>query len=345
MRRAGRSLVRLCCRDHPIRSPAVPLFLIASRFVSTISKRAVAALLVFAASMLVLGAVAFSLTQHISFGLALYWSVTTATTVGYGDIDPHNTAGRVIANLVMITTIPAIGAVFALWTSTAVLKQVRRLFGMDSALPSEAYTVVYGATPAVGRALEELVLAGDPVVLVCDERPADLDDSIMYITGDPADEKVIRASHPERANRALIASTDDAATLVIAVSLHSLAPSLEIYALARTRNVARALSELGVRHTLSIDELVGHTLAKSLETPQAGDLLLQMVDTTAYRLRQSEVSGDMDAKPLSAVRAAAEPGRLVLGVSRGNEVDLGLSDDPILHAGDSLIVLEPNATA
>ncbi len=213
---------------------------------------------------------------------------------------------------------------------------------MESALPTEPYTVVYGVTPAVTRALEELVHAGAPVVLVCEEKPADLDDAVMYITGDPAEDTVIRASHPERACRALIASVDDANTLVIAVALHTMAPELEIYAFARSPNVARALLELGVRHTLSIDELIGHTLAKSLETPQAGDLLLKLVGTNLYRLRQSAVPLEMTSKPLSAIRAA-QPGTLVLGISRGNEVDLGLSDDPMLSAGDSLIVLEPNA--
>ena len=322
----------------------MPLFLIASRFVNTLSRRGVAALLTFAVTMLVLGALAFSLTQHLSFGAALYWAITTATTVGYGDIDPHNTAGRVIANVVMLSTIPAVGAVFAIWTSSAIIRQVRRLFGMDRALPTQSFTVVYGADSTVGHALDELAATGDPVVLVAPEKPADLDDAIFFITGDPADEKVIRTSHPEHANRALIAADSDADTLVTAVALHTLAPELETFALTRSPHVARALRELGVKHTLSADDLVGHTLAKSLETPQAGDLLLQIVDTENYKLIESAVPDSLAAKPLSQARAA-RPGALVLGISRGDTVDLGLSDDPVLAAGDRLIVLEPEAPA
>ncbi len=213
---------------------------------------------------------------------------------------------------------------------------------MQSALPQAAYTVVYGANPTVGRALDELATSGDPVVLVAADKPADLSDSVTFLSGDPADEKVIAASHPERANRALIAAASDSDTLVIAVALHHMAPNLEILALTHSANVARALLELGVRHTLSSDDLVGHTLAKSLETPQAGDLLLQMVDTDRYRLRESPVPADLTSRPLSAARVAA-PGTLVLGISRGDRVDLGLEDDPLLQSGDSLIVLEPKA--
>jgi voltage-gated potassium channel Kch len=46
-----------------------------------------------AVMIVLLGAALFSLTEHISYGVALYWSITTATAVGYGDVTPHNTAG------------------------------------------------------------------------------------------------------------------------------------------------------------------------------------------------------------------------------------------------------------
>ncbi len=103
-------------------------------------------LLLIGAALLILlvGAVAFSLSEHVSYGVALYWAVTTATTVGYGDVTPHNTAGRVIAAIVMLTTIPLIGAVFALAAGASALARLRRILGMDTHMPSGPYTLVYG---------------------------------------------------------------------------------------------------------------------------------------------------------------------------------------------------------
>ena len=48
-----------------------------------------------------------------SFGKALWWSITTVTTVGYGDVYPVTNSGRVIAVLLMIGGISLVGVVTA----------------------------------------------------------------------------------------------------------------------------------------------------------------------------------------------------------------------------------------
>lgn len=42
---------------------------------------------------------------HLSFADSTWWALTTATTVGYGDISPGSTAGRIIAAVVMLVGI------------------------------------------------------------------------------------------------------------------------------------------------------------------------------------------------------------------------------------------------
>jgi voltage-gated potassium channel len=52
--------------------------------------------------------------SHITnFGDAVWWAITTITTVGYGDIYPVTTIGRVIAVLMMIGGISLVGSITA----------------------------------------------------------------------------------------------------------------------------------------------------------------------------------------------------------------------------------------
>ena len=48
-----------------------------------------------------------------SFGDAVWWSIVTTTTVGYGDISPVSLGGRIIAVFLMITGIGMIGTITA----------------------------------------------------------------------------------------------------------------------------------------------------------------------------------------------------------------------------------------
>ena len=73
-----------------------------------------AVILVYAASLAVLEAERFDPSAHIkNFGDAVWWSITTITTVGYGDFYPVTTRGRLVAVLLMIGGISLIGMITA----------------------------------------------------------------------------------------------------------------------------------------------------------------------------------------------------------------------------------------
>jgi voltage-gated potassium channel len=315
----------------------MPIFQVLAKLLSRFREKRIVLLVALAALIILVGAGLFAITQHDSYGLSLYWAITTATTVGYGDVLPHNTVGRMIASAVMLTTIPIVGAVFGLLAGASAVSHIRRILGMETRLPSQPYTIIYGMHPVVPHVLEELCDRDDPVVLVAPDRPPHLPHGTVFLAGDMTDDTVIARSEPERANRALIACIDEADTMVVAVTLHGMAPQLKSYALTASPRVAKALNELGVKHTLAAEELVGHTVAKSLETPEAGDLLLQLVETRGLRLEEMVVDDTLAAKPLSSVRATG--GTLVLGIAHDGKVDLGVGEDPTLSTGDRLIVL------
>jgi len=62
---------------------------------------------------LFIGAVGIHFAEGISFGNALWWSFVTISTVGYGDISPQTTIGRIIAGIVMLTGIGFLGMLTA----------------------------------------------------------------------------------------------------------------------------------------------------------------------------------------------------------------------------------------
>lgn len=51
----------------------------------------------------------YSTVEGISLGNAFWWAITTATTVGYGDIAPHTALGKVLAVILMLVGVGFVG--------------------------------------------------------------------------------------------------------------------------------------------------------------------------------------------------------------------------------------------
>jgi voltage-gated potassium channel len=302
-------------------------------------RRHVAILLAGAAACMLAGAALFAATQNYPFTTSLYWAITTATTVGYGDVTPRNAIGRVVASAVMLTTIPLLASVFALVTGAAAASGVRRILAMERRFPPDAYRLVVGMDPMVPAILAELLQAGDPVVLVADIDPMTFPAEVHVIRGDPTQPAAIERARPQKAQQALITGATDGDVLVSAVLLRKQAPDLPVAALVRSAAVREALRELGVRQTISADKLIAHTLAKSLETPHAGDMITQLVESEEHSLTEVEADAEVVGRRLSAVRS--EQAGLVLGLVHNGRFLLGVGDDPVVTAGDRLLIAQP----
>lgn len=63
------------------------------------------------------GGISFAMAEHIAIRRGIYWAMATVTTVGYGDIVPHNQTGFIIADVTMGVTIPIWSLAIAFATS------------------------------------------------------------------------------------------------------------------------------------------------------------------------------------------------------------------------------------
>jgi voltage-gated potassium channel len=316
---------------------SVIIFLV--RAMRSSQRTRISILLCAAVACVLIGALLFSLAENITYTTGLYWAIATATTVGYGDVTPHNGLGRVIASGVMLTTIPLLASVFALATGGYAAAGIRRILAMHSPLPDPPYRLVIGMSQSVPAILRELIAAGVTVVLLADVDPAGVPTEVHHIRADPTDEAAIRRTNPADAEQALITGKSDGDVLVSSVLVRKLAPDLPIVAVVSSASVREALADLGVRQTMSPHDLIAATLAKSLEAPHAADMVSDLVESPRHRLSEVDAAAEgAVGKALSAVRD--ERDGLVLGLVHDGKFSLGIAEDPTIEAGDSLLIAE-----
>lgn len=64
-------------------------------------------------------------SEYPNIGRGLWWAIQTVTTVGYGDVTPAHTAGRIVAAIVMLWGVAFLAILFATITSTFVARAER----------------------------------------------------------------------------------------------------------------------------------------------------------------------------------------------------------------------------
>jgi voltage-gated potassium channel len=90
------------------------------------SVRMAAGVIVTATALVVIaGAVLMRVLDHDEYSnvwVGMWWALQTVTTVGYGDVTPHHTAGRIVAAFVMLEGIAFLTIIIAAITSTFVAR-------------------------------------------------------------------------------------------------------------------------------------------------------------------------------------------------------------------------------
>jgi voltage-gated potassium channel Kch len=123
------------------------------------ARRAARIIASFTVSVTVIAGVLMHFTDKQNFptvGDGLWWAVQTVTTVGYGDVVPTSTTGRLIAALVMIGGIGFLTVITAAITSTFIENARRQLDGHSNELLSAKLDELSGRLDAIDAKLSDL---------------------------------------------------------------------------------------------------------------------------------------------------------------------------------------------
>jgi len=147
-----------------------------------------------------------------TFADAMWWSMTTLSTVGYGDLYPATTGGRVVAVFTMVLGIGVLGAVAATVASAFVEFKDRGRRGLRRYVVRD-HLLVLGWNEKASSAIVNFL--GDPrheatdVVLVAplDENPMD-DPRVRFVRGSPGKLAALRRASAKNAGAAVVLAAD-----------------------------------------------------------------------------------------------------------------------------------------
>ena len=172
---------------------------------------------------------AMSLLESGDSGIAApgtYWwyFLVTSATVGYGDVFPSTTGGRIVGLYVIVGGIVTLTLLFTQLAAALQSIRGRRLRGVVP-LDLSDHVVLLGYWPGrTERIVAELTAEGRFQVALCawddvPENPLPDQPAVHFVRGDLAHEDVMTRACVQRARTVVIDGRDDNETLAIAVAV------------------------------------------------------------------------------------------------------------------------------
>ncbi|MGY1590803.1 ion channel [Geodermatophilus sp. SYSU D00708] len=196
------------------------------------------ALLVFATSWLAMALAEPPGSDIVRPGTYWWYFVVTSATVGYGDVFPTSTAGRVVGSYVIVGGIVTLTLLFTRLADALQSVRGKRLRG-GVALDLHDHVVLLGYVPGrTERIVAELTAEGRQQVALCawddvPENPMPDRPEVHFVRGDlTRDDVMLRAGVPA-ARTAVIDGRDDNETLAIAVAVDHANPRVHMVAALR----------------------------------------------------------------------------------------------------------------
>jgi voltage-gated potassium channel len=205
-----------------------------------------------------------------SFADAFYFTVVTASTVGYGDITPESTIGELFAVSVLIVGVTsftaALGALFAPLLEARFATALGRMNESELEL-LEDHVVVLGFGDLTEPILTELADATVDFVVVAkpdnDSIPELKERDVPLVVADPSDEEPLQRVHIDRARAVVAATNDDASDALAILTARELHPDVNIVAAATDRENVDKLKRAGADTVISPALIGGHLLVES----------------------------------------------------------------------------------
>lgn len=190
------------------------------KFIKTWTKRKglsliLAYLLLLLVSSLLVSIVEPSGTALKNFGNALWWSIVTSTTVGYGDIYPVSVLGKILAVALPMFIGIGLGAGFITYLASIIIERRDKIMYGEKKHSGANHIVLIGYTDETRQLVEQILIDENrdqrDIVIVADieRHPMPDRNGVVFVKGAPESKDTLHMANLEFADRVIIHTGKD----------------------------------------------------------------------------------------------------------------------------------------
>ena len=282
---------------------------------------------------------------------ALYMTVTTLTTVGYGEVHPLSVRGRAFTMLLLL------GGVFTLvYTATAIIRaivsgEVRSVLGrqvMERNLAELANHFIICGFGRMGRHVCQEFASQQLPFVVIEREAAELEDFRMTagipLHGDATSDDVLQRAGVARARALVAVVASDADNLYITMSARLLNDRLFIVARTEDELTERKLLRAGANRVVSPYAIGGFRVAQAVLRPTVVDFIELATRSEHLEIQIEEsliaAASRLVGSTLRDSRLRQDRGIIIVAIKKASgQMVFNPPADAVMEAGDTLIIL------
>lgn len=297
------------------------------------------------------GAVGYMVIEGWSFTDALYMTVITLSTVGYGEVQRLSSTGRMFTMVLII-----LGVGFAFYFAGSIIRfmvegRIREILGrrkLERKINAQKGHYIICGYGRVGTAICE-ALGPTPIDIVVIERdPARVtrlnERNILHIAGDATDEENLIKAGIERAQGLVTALKTDSDNVYVTLSARQLNPDLFVIARSAEEQAEKKMIAAGADKVVCPYRMGAHRMAQTILSPTVTDFLELTLMDTSRDIQMEEMSVDRSSKLTdvalqdSGIRQDLD--LIIVAVKKAaGDMLFNPSSQTELHAGDTVITI------
>lgn len=317
--------------------------------------------LAFLLIFLLMGVLGYMLIEGFDAMDALYMTVITVTTVGYGDFVPSNDLSRVFTVVLIVL---GIGAATTAVSNAADIIVGQRLWGavrerrMGEYLKVIENHYIVAGYGRIGRQLvRDILLRGEQCVIIDRDPSLQTDEYLLeadvpYLIADATEDAVLERAGMMRARGFVAALPSDADNVLAVLTARGVKEDLFIVARASDISSESKLRRAGADHVISPYQVGAHRMAMALMRPAVHQFMSQLsdigdADSDIHDIGQIDVREGMRlaGQTLLSCDLRRVRGLTILAIAGKNgELVINPSPNRVFEPGDALIVIGPSAS-
>ena len=215
---------------------------------------------------------------------AVYWSIVTISTVGYGDVTPISNEGRFVAILVITSGIAVLAFTTSLFVSafTEKLDEIKEIKTVENISKMPKVYLICGYSGVASTVAKKLKKT-DNRIIVIDKDEAKIVQAMKegftalnYDPGSVESYKKLNLNLDEQVKYILCLHEDDIANVYAALTIRSLNKSVKILSLLMNDSNRKKLEFAGINKSVYPQELIGLITKELVGVPVAFEVIHEL---------------------------------------------------------------------